>query len=205
MSNMAPAPMQEAGTTRHRRHRRWWMVTAGVGLTVVVAAAVALAVGLGGGRSGRAQEPASIAPLVTGGGSIDGPGPEQQQPPPSIPDSSAVGALEPQQTRGPTKAAGPAGTVASSTQEALGKLTEAVAAAVAVAGGGADKQQQEQGLDSGAVGTCRVQNAEELTDAVEVRKGNKAKRGQEGGEAADADTWAADSCPHAPSHHTLIE
>lgn len=56
--------------------------------------------------------------------------------------------------------------VGASTQDALSALT-AAAAATKGSAGEADKQQEQAQAQTGG-GTCRVETAEELTDAVEV-------------------------------------
>jgi hypothetical protein len=60
-----------------------------------------------------------------------------------------------------------AGALPPSTQDALGKLAAAAAAATAVGAVSSGSKQQQQQSGNGS-GTCRVQTAEELTDAVEV-------------------------------------
>lgn len=85
-----------------------------------------------------------------------------------IPTSSAL--VAPPASK-PVAAAKAAALVGASTQDALSALTAAAATAARGSPGKADKQQEQaqaQAQEQSGGGTCRVETAEELADAVKV-------------------------------------
>lgn len=161
---------------RHGRRVRPAALLCG-SLVFAAALAIALLV-VGGGERGWGRRPGqpqehSTPPLVA---TPEGAGPAPAaavgvyapviQPVPLSPARPAATAPVAPPASKPTAAAEAAALVGASTQDALNALTAAAAATAAKGSGGEADKQQEQAQTGG--GTCRVETAEELTDAVEV-------------------------------------